>query len=303
MEIDPNTGLMYVIDTGRVGMRLNLCPAKIVVFDLTTDTQVGLYELPDEVASSTSNFLNDIVLDYVDGKVRYAYITEANEGYLVVYDFETRSAYKIEHDSMKHEVDDDSVINITGKLYKMPVPIDGIAMSPDFDYVYYCVLGGYKLYQVPTSALRKRDSVFDSAVRLVGKKVSQSDGIVHGSRRIYYGALSLNAVYYWDIEHDTGDQKLTVDQVTLATQVELVRDDRKMQWLDTFAFDNEGWLWFVSNRLQLVKNPKTFVVTDDPHMNVWKVFVNETGYLYQAHTRTAKSSNTGQNARTVKQEL
>ncbi|CAG5125232.1 unnamed protein product [Candidula unifasciata] len=296
MEIDPNTGLMYVIDSGRVGMKLDLCPAKIVVYDLKTDQQVQLYELPDEVVSRSRNFLNDLVLDYVDGQVRYAYITDANDGYLVGFDFQTGKAYKMEHSSMKVENINDSVMEIVNYLYNFPVPIDGIAMSPDFQYVYYSVLGGYDLFQVPTSALRNY-STLEYKVRNVGKKVSQSDGMIHGTKHLYYGALSLNAVYYWDVKRDIEQQELAIDKVKLTTQVKLVQDEKKMQWPDTFALDENGWLWFVSNRLQIVKSPKKFIVPKDPHMRIWKVYVNETGYLHEASSRTTRRFDTNANVK------
>lgn len=296
MEIDPNTGLMYVIDSGRVAAQLNLCPAKIVVYDLNTDEQVQQFELPDDVVSRTRNFLNDLVLDYVDGKVRYTYITDANDGLLVGFDFLTGKAYNMEHSTMKVDNINDSVMEIGNKLYNFPVPIDGIAMSPDFQYVYYTILGGYNLFQVPTSALRNYTTLEDK-VRTVGKKVSQTDGMIHGTKRLYYGALSLNAVYYWDVEHDMEEQKLPVDQVSLTTQMKLIQDEKMIQWPDTFALDEDGWLWFVSNSLHLVKTPKTFVATTDPHMRIWKVFVNETSYLHEAHLRTASPFDTNANVK------
>lgn len=59
----------------------NLCPAKIVVLDTRNGGSiVRSHEFPDSVVSGTRNFLNDIVLDYVDPDhvtgVRYAYISD-----------------------------------------------------------------------------------------------------------------------------------------------------------------------------------------------------------------------------------
>lgn len=286
MEIDPNTGLMYAVDTGRVGDELNLCPAKIVVYDLNTDREVQRYVIEDEAASTTSNFLNDVVLDYVDGRVAYAYITNTLQNRITVYNFEKETAHYFEDLSMEVEGDNASVISINGEDYDMPVAIDGIAMSPDFRYVYYCVLGGYNLYQVPIWTLRTPGLSEGTGVRLVGKKISQSDGLAHGSKHLFYGALGLNAVYYWDSEKDATAQQVSKERATLTTQVELIRNSITTQWPDTFAFDERGWIWFVSNRLQDFWGTTGLPVQGDAYMRVWKVFVNEKSYLHKADKRT-----------------
>ncbi|XP_012943431.1 protein yellow [Aplysia californica] len=290
MEIDPNTGHMYVIDTGRIGLASpnvqpqNLCPAKIVVYDLNTDQQTASYEIPADVVSRDKNFMNDIVLDYVDGKVRYAYISDVAEAKLHIYDFETKTGRNLVDEASMQAEADGSIITINDVNYTFAAGIDGIAMSPDFDYVYYCPLGGYNLYQVPTSTLRNGGT---SGIRLLGRKVSQSDGLVYSSKRLYYGGLGTNAVYFWNSEKDTTDQNVDIGQANLTTQTQLVQNDETMQWPDTFAIDEEGWLWFVSNRLHLFSTGTMNLTGSEVNMRVWKVFINETSYLHGAHTRTA----------------
>ncbi|BFZ09231.1 hypothetical protein BsWGS_12270 [Bradybaena similaris] len=286
MEIDPNTGRLYAVDTGRVGDQLNLCPAKIVVYDLNTHEELGRYVIEDEAAGRTSNFLNDVVLDYIEGRMAYAYITNTMQSRITVYDFRKGSAHYFEHPSMEVEGDNASVVSINGEDYNFSVAIDGIAMSPDFRFVYYCVLGGYNLYQVPVWTLRTPGASENTGVRLVGKKISQTDGLAHGSKHLFYGALGLNAVYYWDSKKDIAAQDTSEGWVTLATQVELIRNNKATQWPDTFAFDERGWIWFVSNRLQDFWGTTGIPAEGDAYMRVWKVFVNETSYLHKADERT-----------------
>ena len=182
MEIDPNTGLMYVIDVGRIGILAqnvtprNVCPAKIVVYDLDTDSRIASYDLPPDVVSRDNNFINDLVLDYVDGAVRYAYITDVTESRLHVFDFLTKTAWNVEDNSMKSDKDG-SVIAINGVNYTFSAGLDGIAMSPDFCYVYYCPLGGLDLYRIPTKSLRQGTA---DGITNLGKKVSQTDGLAFG---------------------------------------------------------------------------------------------------------------------------
>ncbi|KAK6986156.1 protein yellow [Biomphalaria glabrata] len=291
MEVDTNTGLMYVIDTGRVGIRGNettstRCPAKIVVFNLETDQKVSSYELPESFVSS-DNFLNDIVLQYVNGKVKYAYMSDVIEGRLHVFDFDTLMGRNFEDQSMKPEPNNGTVIRVNGVDYNYRAGLDGIAMSYDFKYIYYCPLGGYNVYQLPTASLTSAET---PKPRLLGRKISQSDGLTYGIDRLYYGALGLNAVYFWSLGHAMRVQGLPGDKVVMEQQSEVVRGDMDKQWPDTFAWDDQGYLYFVSNRLHLFNsNTMDFSGHDRSNMRVWKVWVNDTSYLYQANFRTEQS--------------
>ncbi|CAG5126278.1 unnamed protein product [Candidula unifasciata] len=290
MEIDPNTDLMYVIDTGVIGHQLSLCPAKVVIYDLKTNSQIHKYEFPQEVVNRSSVFLNDIVLDYINGTVRYLYITNTFEQTIVVYDLQTQSSYKKAHPTMGLEGNGAENITINGVTYTFPMAINGIAMSPDFKYVYYSSLAGYNLHQVPTSTLRSK-TAGTAGIRVVGRKTSQTDGLAHGNKRIYYGAIGLNAVYFWDKEKDLVDQKIGEDRVMMTTQKELKRDNRTMEWPDTFAFDEQGWIWVITSRLQIYWVSSGLPVTGDPFIRVWKIYVNETSYLNRANERTVDGNN------------
>ncbi|CAG5126280.1 unnamed protein product [Candidula unifasciata] len=296
MEIDPNTDRMYVIDTGRVGNILNLCPAKIYIFDLKSDTLLEMHELPDSVVNRTKNFLNDIVLDYINGSVRYAYMSDAYDSRLIIYDFETKSAFYLKDPSMDIERNA-SVITFNGEEYDYILSaINGIAISPDFNYVYYCAVSSYSLYQIPTSTLRNMSSAKDTGIRRVGTKVSQTAALAYGNNNLYYGALGLNAVYFWDLKQDMMKQKVGMDKVSLQTQTLLVRNDSAMQWPDTFAFDNKGWLWFTSDRLPLfwAKGLPNNTKEGEPFMRIWKVYVNETGIYSKLTNEQGKQTALGQ---------
>lgn len=117
---------------------------------------VRSHEFPNNVVSSTSNFLND-VLDYVEGRARYAYISDASDGKIVVYDYKNDDSYYSEDDSTK-------------RSSKSIAPIDGIAMSHDFQYVYCSTLKSTELYAIPTSVLRDKNSDFYGNRILVGKQ-------------------------------------------------------------------------------------------------------------------------------------
>ncbi|XP_033762336.1 protein yellow-like [Pecten maximus] len=104
MEIDPNTGHMWIIDSGRINRLTDqpedLCPAKLVIYDVRSDKLIHIYEFPDNVVSRTSNFMNDIVIDYVNGVASFAYITDTADAKLYVYDFKQDTSYFFKHSSM-----------------------------------------------------------------------------------------------------------------------------------------------------------------------------------------------------------
>ncbi|PVD21463.1 hypothetical protein C0Q70_19636 [Pomacea canaliculata] len=138
MEIDPNTGYMYILDNGRINIfensSTNVCPPKLLIWNMQKNAEVHRYVFPADVADPTSCFLNDIVLDYVDGHVAFAYITDVLEAKLYVYDYNKDESYVFKDPSMQPESPGGYAV-------------DGIAMSPTFDFVYFCPITGRGLYQ------------------------------------------------------------------------------------------------------------------------------------------------------------
>lgn len=271
MEIDPNTGYMWIIDTGRVNTLSsvtpaeNLCPAKIIILNIATETIVRSYEFPDDVVSRTSNFMNDIVLDYVDGVARYAYITDTSDGKLYVYDYLLNDSYYFEDESMKKDI-------------RSRAPVDGIAMSSDFRYVYYCTLSSKALYAVPTHVLRDKSADFHGNRVFVGNRTDGSDGLAFGQKSLFFGGLDNNAVYMVTAK---GQGQV----VSLATEELLFSDSEFAQWVDTFAFNGTD-LWFVANKLSLFLNNDLDFSGGDKNMYIWKLEVGEHGYLWNAPSRT-----------------
>ncbi|XP_064597815.1 LOW QUALITY PROTEIN: protein yellow-like [Liolophura sinensis] len=289
MEVDPKRGWMWIIDIGRLdilpgGTPRNLCPPKILVYDINTASYVKRYVFPASVASPATNFLNDIVLDVINDKPTYAYITDTsfNDPGLVVYNFQHNTSHRFSHKSMGPEPEGRS-ITINNVTYAMAAPMDGIALSPDSKYVYYCALAAYSLFQVPTNVVRNPSADFASAVKNVGKKVSPADGLAYGQKNLFFGALDRNAVYKWRIDADAKAQHGYAN-VQMKTQTPVVSDNARMEWVDTFAFDEHGYLWFTANRLQpFFQNTMNFSDSNStPNVRIWKVYVGEKGYLHHA---------------------
>lgn len=277
MEIDPNTGYMWIIDTGRVNTRetsstrQNLCPPKLVILDLKTSEVMRQYMFPNAVVSHTTNFMNDIVLDYVNGRARYAYITDTADAKLYVYDYDDNNSYFFHHDNMLAQP------LLPGQQNFISAPIDGIAISAEFNYVYYSTLTDHRLYAVSTRILRNSSSDFVKNVTLVGNKTGGSDGMVCGQKSLFYAAFEKNAVAKAMVpEHGVAN---------LSTENIVVSNNSSVVWVDTFAFNGTD-LWFVANKLNSFFRNQMNFKAGAPNMFIWKVDVNEPGYLYRAIERT-----------------
>ena len=278
MEIDSTCALMYIIDVGRVNIfesvPVNTCPPKLVIYDLNRNEVVRVHVFPDAVASHVANFLNDIV---VDRRNRFVYVSDAAgvnaSGGIVAYGYDRNSAVRFVGPSTRHEINAETM-TINNVTYRLATPSDGIALTPDGKELFYCALSGYHVYKVATDLLRTLKDSFEfneEVLELSGTKVSQSDGLVFSrSGRLYFGALANNSIYTWNKEENGLN-------FAIESQHLLTRNDTTMEWVDTFAFDGKGYLWFVTNRLDRYIT-KTMNL-DDINFRVMRIYTNETSYL------------------------
>lgn len=280
IEIDPKQGIMYVIDTGG---RMFGCPAKLVIYDVKRDVELHRHVFPDSVVSRDTNYLNDLVMDYVDGKVEYLYITNTRDFAIVVYDIKADKSYSFHDKSMQPEPDKVEV-KVNNNLIRVTNGVNGIAISANFDYVYYSPIAGTGLYQIPTKVLRDSSANFTSHVRKVGDKPSQGDGMIMSTKNsLYFSVLSKNAVAMWELHKDIktygGEDKVMMDTLTYEA------NDPTMEWVDSLALDSFGYLWFTTSRLQLYFNNK--LTNDSINFRIWRAFVHEPSYAYFDNRRSS----------------
>lgn len=262
MEIDPK-GRMWVLDSGRTDT-LTLeakayCPPRLVILDLENQGQIlRSYTFPPDVAKPDSAYLNDIVLDHEDGGVAYISDTDIENPGIIVFSLQNRTSWKVTHDSMRPKSDAVS-LRVSGTLVTKPVAVDGIALSPASTegnrVLYYTPLSSFSLFSIPTWVLKNPNSELiplsnfhmsqehniTHFIKNLGMKPSQSDGMMmSASGVLYFGLLGDDAVSMWDTRHPS----FTTGQRIIS------RDHHLMQWPDTFAFDEKGQLWLITNRLQ-----------------------------------------------------
>ena len=160
MEID-NNGLMWIIDTGRIGIFTgspdNTCPPKLVIIDTETGETVDSYVFPDSVAPYDSVFLNDIV---VDNTRNIAIITDmtgvvdGKKGGLIVFNRTTRSAARFYDETMDPELG--LSWNFQGRDLgedAFAQPVNAVTLTPDATRLLYGPLQGLSVYSVLTDKL------------------------------------------------------------------------------------------------------------------------------------------------------
>ncbi|XP_060551338.1 uncharacterized protein LOC132712920 [Ruditapes philippinarum] len=165
--------------------------------------------------------------------------------------------------------------------------VNGIAISANFDYVYYSPIAGTALYQIPTKILRNASSDFSAHVRKVGDKPSQGDGMIMSTKNsLYFSVLAKNAVAMWELHRDIekygSEGKVMMDTLTYEA------NDPTMEWVDSLALDSFGYLWFTTSRLQLYLNKQ--LTNDSINFRIWRAFVHEPSYAY-FDSRTRSESN------------
>ncbi|GAB1868497.1 Protein yellow [Camponotus japonicus] len=275
IEIDPK-GRMWVLDTGRSTAlskeNKGDCPARLVILDLEDNGKIiRTYEFPDYVARRGVTYLNDIVLDHENGGMAYITDNGRDDPGIIVYSVKNNTSWKIRHDSMKAKAE--AVGFMVAKTHVIsPVHVDGIALSPASEpdrQIYYSPLSSFHLYSIPVSAARDNATNIDQFVKELGRKSSQTDGMVMSATGVlYFGLLADDAIATWD----TKKLSFTVGQRVIS------RDHILTQWPDSFSFDEDGNFWCVTNMLQNFLNNRVNI--DVPNYRLIRTRVGVKSYQY-----------------------
>jgi sugar lactone lactonase YvrE len=251
-------------------MLLNSGGGKLLAFDLTSNASTPLKTIvfPLTVAYPDS-FLNDVRFDLranasALGRAGIAYITDSSttgRNGIIVVDLASGRSWRhlVMHPSTLPEEGFVSAYDgavfypvmpagpLAGVYSQLTVGSDGIALSADGEYLYYCPLAGRAWYRVPTSYLRVPPTGPGStptaalraraAVQTLARRPSHADGL----REAASGAIFLTAPERESIE--------VFDPAT-GLLAELVRDPR-IQWPDTMAVGRDERLYFTVNQYWL----------------------------------------------------
>jgi sugar lactone lactonase YvrE len=228
--VSDNKKFLWVVDPASPKMQgVYNSSNKLVKIDPATNTVIRTY--PVSMAAGAGSYINDV---RIDTENNYAYMTNSQEGGIVVVDLSTGSARQVLQNHYSVRSDPAYTFIIDGKELKkngqvVKIHSDGIALTPNGEWLYYKPLTDDKLYRIKTSYLRDAtmtNTALGSKVEDLGH-FTATDGMIFDSE----GNLYLGDMQNYRIMKITPDHKMT----------ELIRDER-LVWPDSYSI-SQGWLY------------------------------------------------------------
>src|SRR5688572_11873771 len=190
--IDDND-VMWVVDPAAPRMmEVYQNSYKLVKINLQTNSVEKVYQF--DGAASNKSYINDV---RVDTERNFAYLTNSSEGGILVVNLTTGAVKQVlqDHYSVKSDpsfrfIVDGRELTKNGQVVK--INSDGIALTPDRQWLYYKPLTDDKLYRIRTEYLRS-DSL--SAQELASKvedlgHFNTTDGMIFDKKgNLYMGDI------------------------------------------------------------------------------------------------------------------
>jgi len=279
-EIDRND-VMWILDQGHIaGAPNKQGDEKLIGWDLKNNREIARYEFTNEQVDFTCSFLNDVAVDNDAGVI---YITDSGimcnplKGGLLVYNMHTKEAKRVltvpqwvnDEPGFTFKIHERDVLKAKeGKPNSMKTGADGIALSGDKKTLYWTNLTGNRLLSIPAEKLRDfslNEAALEKLVRIDTVLPSNTDGMTADRKgNVYMTALTLNGLMKRDVQ--TG--KVT----PLVTNNEIA-------WPDTLGWGPDGWLYFVSNHLNLwVDGDMNFDNPPVSNFRIYRVHLGEQPY-------------------------
>jgi hypothetical protein len=259
MIIDSNN-LMWIPDVGRINFfdsdssLITNGPAALFVVNITDGVVLSTYYFPEEVVPFNNSFINDIVLDEVNG---YAYFSNTyGNGGIVVYDINRNISHMFTAQCTERNSSYDFCVNeiCYGTDGIGDSPSDGIALSSDNKFLYFSSVQGPTLYMIETVYLWNFDmsnANFESKVVLLGQKAGCSDGLLFLGTSLFYGDITtsqLGVVNNIEVNNQSPNSIVAIKIVRLVSP-----SAAPISGIDWFAADphDVSAFYFTSNRLNL----------------------------------------------------
>ena len=231
MDLDPH-GRLWLLDAGG---------GKLVAVDLTTDRLVKTIELDPAVTRGA--YLNDVRIRATgDGAGGHAFIADSAGGGFIVVDLASRNAWRRLYDHPSTRGEAGFVPNVEGKdLPSLRGNVDGIALDPDGQRLFYSPFSSRKIYAISADALADRalnDADVAARVELIAEKPSANDGMT---------CDAIGRVYTTDHE-DSAIRRCEPRAPDLQKRIEVVVSDDRLLWPDAL-WVHDGWLYITTNQL------------------------------------------------------
>jgi len=188
-------------------------------------------------------YINDIRIDNQNG---FAYLSNSNTGGIVVLNIKSGESRLVLGNSPSVKSDPNYHFSPLGNELKkgdgslLKVNSDGIALTPDHQYLYYKPLTDNRLYRIKTSLLRDfktPENVLEKSVEDLGKFITTDGMIFDNKGNLYLGDLEKSSIV-----------KITPD-LKMET---LVQDQEKLIWPDSYSISDDGYLNISNSQIQLM---------------------------------------------------
>lgn len=241
--VTDDQGFLWVVDAAGIGLgKVYQNSAKVLKINLANDQIEKIYRFPENVVGEDV-YINDI---RVDNKNGFAYLTNSNTGGIVVLNIKNGESRLVLANTPAVKSDPSYHFSPLGTELKkgdgslLKVNSDGIALTPDNQYLYFKPLTDNKLYRIKTDLLRDfktSENVLNKSVEDLGKFITTDGMIFDKNGNLYLGDLEKNSIV-----------KITPD-LKMHT---IVKDDDKLIWPDSYSISDDGYLYISNSQIQLM---------------------------------------------------
>uniref|UniRef100_A0A8D8MGP4 Protein yellow n=4 Tax=Cacopsylla melanoneura TaxID=428564 RepID=A0A8D8MGP4_9HEMI len=273
---------LWVMDTGVTDIITSiqqLCPPKILVFDLTTNTLIRRYILPTAQVFEGSLFSNIATELVEDCDHAFAYVNDVFRYGLIVYDFFKNTSYRLTHPYMYPEPLQSTYI-LDNLKFRWVDGIFGMAISPELTYkqkrhpyeyyhynvhhyngtsvdktirddqryLYFHSMSSNRHYYISTTDLRNssryvNSSDIDEYFHYLGSR--------HRNTQASASAINSNGVLFYNLvtKHSVGCWN-TRTKVYLPQTQDIVQTNRDiLNFPNDLKIDQQDNIWVLSNKL------------------------------------------------------
>ena len=236
---------LWVLDSSLSSVDQTRQPPKLIEFDLATRKILRQFEYGKVVTPKDS--INDIRVDHKHG---YAFLSNAgNQGGVVVTNLESGESRLVLAGDRSSVADPNQHLMFGDRIARkldggvLVLQTDGIALSPDREWLYCRPLTDHHYWRVSTSALIDTSLSADELskrVKFLGDGSETGGLIMSGAGVLYGGDLENRTVVAFDVVDRNGKPALA--------QKTFVGKHPQLSWADGFAIQN-GYLYIADSHL------------------------------------------------------
>lgn len=236
------TNALWVLDPASpAGQRALPEGIKLLKVNLSTNKVEKIYRFEDLPRERTG--LNDV---QIDTRRQMAYLSDPGRAAIVVLDLKTGKSRTVLENDKSTKADPAFVLTIEGKDVRdtkgnpFRSNVNGIALTHDFNFLYFRPITQTKLFRIATNYLV--DPALTPAQLASHVEVMGETGVSHGMVADKAGNVYLTDSPHKAIRYFTPDKQLKT----------LVQDDRLL-WPDSFGISADGYLYVTAAQIQRTK--------------------------------------------------